>query len=101
MPTATNLSSTRRTLRALRRRGGLTDANVALATLSLSTARALDEVLAGGDHRGVVDRLARAHLAVLQALEASTPEASSDPFSELIAELSTPSAGEGERWSGR
>ena len=43
MPTATNLSSTRRTVRALRKQERLTEANAALAQLALTTAAALDE----------------------------------------------------------
>jgi hypothetical protein len=44
---ATNLSATRRTVRALRATERLTDANSGLVTLALTTADALDDALSG------------------------------------------------------
>ncbi len=87
MPAATNLSSTRRIVKVLRQSERLTESNIALGTLVLSTARALDEVLASGEKRYVVDRLSRAHLAALQALERTLGPDGPDPFAELLAEI--------------
>ena len=56
-------------VRALQQSERLTESNIALGTLALSTARALDQALGSGERRYVVDRLARAHLAALKALE--------------------------------
>ena len=85
MTAETNLGSTRRMVRALRQSERLTESNIALSTLALSTARALDEALTSGERRYVVDRLSRAHLAALQALERIPGPDGPDPFSELLA----------------
>ncbi len=93
MPAASNLSSTRRTIKALRRSERITEANIALAQLALTTARSLDEVVASGERHYVVDRLARAHLFVLKAL-AETPEPDGpDPFGELLTQMMAPTPG--------
>jgi hypothetical protein len=68
MPGVSNLTATRRTLRALRVAERVGDAEAGLAQLALTTAGALDEVVAGGEKRYVVAQLARAHLLTLQAL---------------------------------
>jgi hypothetical protein len=47
MAGVSNVSSTRRTIRALRRHEVLTEQHAALATLALTTAQALDDVVAG------------------------------------------------------
>jgi hypothetical protein len=93
IPAASNLSSTRRTIKALRRSERITEANIALAQLALTTARSLDEVVASGERHYIVDRLARAHLFVLMAL-AETPEPDGpDPLSEPLAQFMTPTPG--------
>ena len=93
MGTVTNLSSTRRMVRAMRQSERLTESNIALGTLAVSTARALDEALVSGERRYVVDRLARVHLAALQALEQLPGSDTPDPFAELLRELSVPTPG--------
>ena len=70
MGAATNVSATRHTLRTLRRTERLTEAH---ATLALTTARALDDVVASDEKRYVVAQLSRAHLLALEAL-LSVPE---------------------------
>jgi len=101
MPTASNLSSTRRTIKALRTAERITESNIALATLALTTARALDEVLASGTKHYTVDRLARAHLSVLQALEAALGPEAPDAFAELLSEITTPTPGRTDELSER
>lgn len=101
MPAASNLSSTRRTIKALRQSERITEANIALAQLALTTARSLDEVVASGERHYIVDRLARAHLFVLKAL-AETPEPDGpDPFAELLAEMMRPTPGTADPSSDR
>jgi hypothetical protein len=90
MSAATNLSSTRRTVRALRSQERVTEANVALATLAVTTAKALDDVLASGEKRYVVAQLARSHLLVLQALVATPEVVGPDGFDQFLAELARP-----------
>jgi hypothetical protein len=90
MLAASNLSSTRRTVRALRKQERVTEANAALAQLVLTTAGALDDVLSSGEKRYVVAALARSHLLALQAL-LSTPEvAGPDGFDAFLRDLATP-----------
>jgi hypothetical protein len=92
MGAASNLSATRRTIRALRRHEMLTETHAALATLALTTARALDDVVAGDDKRYVVAQLSRAHLLALEALVAVVPEPSSpDAIDVWLAGLTQPS----------
>ncbi len=57
------------------------------------SARALDEALAGGERRYVVDRLSRANLAALKALERIPEQDGPDAFAELLAEITTPTPG--------
>jgi hypothetical protein len=91
---ATNLSSTKKMVAALQRSERVTESNVGLATLALTTARALDEVLGSDEKRYVLDRLARAHLAVLLALEQSSPPAEDDDWALFMAAVTTPTPGE-------
>jgi len=93
MPAATNLSATRRTLRALRRADRVTDAQAALATLALSTARALDDVLAGDGPSYAIAQTARAHLLTLQALLEQPEPATPDTIDQLLADIMRPGAG--------
>jgi hypothetical protein len=90
MPVATNLSSTRRTVRALRKQERVTEANAALAQLALTTAAALDEVVAGGEKRYVVAQLARSQLLALRALLATPEVAGPDGFDAFLRDLATP-----------
>ena len=90
----TNLSSTRRMVRALRESEQLVEGNMALATLALTTAKALDDAVATGAQPYAIDRLARAHLGALKALEELPGRADvDDPFAELLRELGTPTLG--------
>jgi hypothetical protein len=93
MTAATNLSATRRTLRALRRAQRLTDVHAALATLAVSTARALDDVLAGSERRYVIAQIARAHQLALEALLAAPEPTAPDAIEQLLAEIMHPDAG--------
>jgi hypothetical protein len=68
----------------------LTDSGAALATLALTTARALDEVVAGSEKRYVVAQICRAHREVLEALEHLERPYEPDAFDAFIAALSTP-----------
>jgi hypothetical protein len=89
MPGKTNLSSTRRTIQALRRSCRLGPEHAGLVALAESTAVALDEVLASSQKRYVVAQLARAHLQATEALLRQTTEAL-DPFRAFVAGLSVP-----------
>jgi hypothetical protein len=80
-------------IKALRESERITDSNVALATLALTTAKALDEVTGSGQRAYIVDRLARAHLSVLKALEDCQAPDAPDAFANLFAEMSTPGYG--------
>src|SRR5262249_55543169 len=91
MAAASNVSSTGRTIRALRRVEHLTEANIALATLALTTARALDDGIASDAKRYVVAQLSRAHLLALEALVALPEPRSPDAVHEFLSELMDPS----------
>lgn len=92
----TNLSSTRRMVRALRQSEQLVEGNMALATLALATAKALDDAVATGAQPYAIDRLARAHLGALKALdEVTVADTGDDPFTALLAEMGTPTRGDG------
>jgi len=93
MASASNLSSTRRTVRALRQSERLTESTVALATLALTTARALDDVVASDEKRYVVAQLSRAHLLALEALTSIERLAPPDAVDELLASLTAATAG--------
>ena len=82
MPAASNLSSTRRMVKAPRQSERITETNIVLAQLALTTARSLDEVVANGERHYIVDRLARAHLFVRKALEETSNPDGPDPFGE-------------------
>ncbi len=69
------------------------EANIALAQLPLTTARSLDEVVASGERHYIVDRLARAHLSVVKALEQTPEPDGPDRFSEFLAQITTPTPG--------
>jgi hypothetical protein len=96
MATATNVSSTRRTVRALRRVGALTDAHAAHATLALTTARALDDALDTNEKRYVIGQLARAHLLAVDALAALAEPSPPDAFDAFLAGLGRPGAGDND-----
>jgi hypothetical protein len=80
-------------VRALKRSERLTESNIAFATLALSTARAFEEALASGEKCYVLDRLSRAHLAALEALDRTPAPEGPDAFAELLAEITTPTPG--------
>jgi hypothetical protein len=101
MATATSLSSTRRMVRALRRTERLTDTHAALATLALTTAGALDDVVASDEKRYVVAQFARAHLLALGALLDLPEPAASDAFDDLLRELTRPGPGAFDADDGR
>jgi hypothetical protein len=77
-------------VKALRQSERITEGNIALAQLAFTTAQSLDEAVASGTKHYTVDRLARAHLMVLKALEETSPPAGPDPFAELLNEISVP-----------
>jgi hypothetical protein len=91
MAPVTNLSATKRTVAALRRRSRLGAEHAGLVMLASSTARALDEVVAGDVKPYVIPQLARAHLLALQALLGLEPGTTVDPFTAFVAGLATPS----------
>jgi hypothetical protein len=93
MAAASNVSSTRRTIKALRQSERITESNIALAQLALTTARSLDEVVASGERHYIVDRLARAHLFVLKALAEAPEPDGPEPLSELLAQMMIPTPG--------
>jgi len=90
MPARSNLSSTRRTVTSLRGLSRLGPEHAGLVLLAETTARALDEILAGDEKRYVVAQLARAHLLTLEALLRVGLETSLDPFAAFVAGLSVP-----------
>jgi hypothetical protein len=100
MGAATNVSATRRTLRTLRRTERLTEAHAALATLALTTARALDDVVVSEEKRYVVAQLSRAHLSALEALLSVPEPAAPDGFDQLLAEIMRPGLGAFDDGSG-
>jgi hypothetical protein len=81
-------------VRALRQSERLTEANMALAPLAFTTARALDEVIASDEKKYVVAQLSRAHLSTLEALASLASPESPDVVDQFLAELLTPSANE-------
>ena len=91
MASRTNLSSTRRTVAALRKDSRLGPEHAALVRLAETTAAVLDEVVAGDDKRYVVAQLARAHLLTVEALLTLHDGQELDPFAAFVAGLSTPS----------
>ncbi len=80
-------------IRALRERERITESNIAFATLAMSTARTLDEVLAGEEKRYIVDKLARAHLLALRALDDAPGPEESDAWAEVMKAALTPTPG--------
>lgn len=80
-------------IKALQASERITESNIAVATLALTTARSLDEVLAIGTKHYTVDRLARVHLAVLKSLEDAPAPDEPDTFAELLAEITKPTPG--------
>jgi hypothetical protein len=74
----------------LRQQERVTEANAALATLAMTTAKTLDDVLVSGEKRYVVAQLARSHLLVLQALLATHEAGGPDGFDQFLAELARP-----------
>jgi hypothetical protein len=75
-----NLSSTKRTVAALRRGSRLGPEHIALVGLAETTAKELDEVVDGEEKCYVVAQLARAHLLTLEALRAACNDDHLDPF---------------------
>jgi hypothetical protein len=66
---STHLSSTRRTVRALRRAGLLGDEHAALVRLALTAAEELDRYISSDVARYVVVQLTRTHLELLRQLD--------------------------------
>lgn len=92
MGVSTNLSATKRTVRALRRAERVGEADAASIRLAESTATALDTALAIGAGPSALAALARAHGAALAALrEETTP--TPDGLDAFLATLSTPTPG--------
>jgi hypothetical protein len=90
MAPRSNLSSTRRTVAALRRGSRLGPEHAALVQLAESTAAALDDVITGAEKRCVVAQLARAHLLTVGALMSAADAEHLDPFAAFVAGLATP-----------
>jgi hypothetical protein len=67
---------------------------MALATLALTTARALDEVVASSEKRYVVAQLSRAHLLALEALTSIDKPETPDLVDQFLANLLVSSAGD-------
>jgi hypothetical protein len=101
MPAATNPSTTRRQIKALRQAKRVTESNIAVAQLALSTARGLDEVLASGTKHYTVDRLARAHVSVLLPLAEAPGPGEPDAWDELFRPFTTPTPSTYDDASGR
>jgi hypothetical protein len=87
----TNVSSTRRTVAALRRLSRLGPEHSGLIALGETTARALDLAITSGEKGYALANLARAHVVVLQVLLAVGKEPALDPFAAFIAGMSVPS----------
>jgi hypothetical protein len=98
MAAATNESSTRRMVRALRRGERLTDEHAGLATLALSTARALDDARARDARTYELAQMARAHLLALEALSAIPEPMVPDALDQWFADLATPGPGTTDAW---
>jgi hypothetical protein len=98
MAPSTNLTMTRRTIRALRRAERLTDTDAGLARLALTTAQALDDVLAQGEKAYAVAQASRVHLLALEALLAlpAPVDSDADGFDNWLAEISRPGPGAGD-----
>jgi hypothetical protein len=90
MAARTNLSSTRRTVAALRRGSRLGPEHAALVALVETTGRALDELVESDEKRYVVAQLARAHLMATEALLRVGRDTPLDPFAAFVAGLSVP-----------
>jgi hypothetical protein len=90
MPARTNVSSTRRTVSALRTLSRLGPEHAGLIALGETTARALDLAIASDEKAYALANLARAHAVVLQVLLAVGKETSLDPFAAFVAGLTTP-----------
>ena len=88
MARSSNLSSTRRTVAALRRQSWLGPEHAGLVLLAETTAQALDDVAGGDEKRYVVAQLARAHLLALEALLHLAGDTPLDPFAAFIAGMS-------------
>jgi hypothetical protein len=84
------LTSTRRTVAALRKGSGLGPEHAALIRLAETTVAALDEVVTGEDKRYVVAQLARGPLLTVEALLNVYDEDHLDPFAAFVAGLSRP-----------
>jgi hypothetical protein len=93
MAPRSNLSATRRTVRALREAEQITDRHAGLVQLAESLARTLDEVLASDDKRYVVAQLARAHQAALGAFLGIAEPVVAEPIEQLLAHLGGPGGG--------
>jgi hypothetical protein len=94
MTPTSNVSSTRRTVRALRAAERLTDANAGLVTLALTTAAALDDARSGSAKAYEIAQLARCHLSALEALERSPEPMVPNGLDRLLADLATPGFGD-------
>ena len=67
--------------------------HAAFATLALTTAKALDEVVASGEKRYVVAQLARSHLLALETLQHLEVPAEPHAFAHFLEKISRPSGG--------
>ena len=91
---STNLTATKRTVRALRRPERVGEADAAAICLAESTAGALDAALSAGAGPSAVAALARAHGAALAALrEETTPTPDNLAFERLMADALRPTPG--------
>ena len=92
MAVSTNLSATKRTVRALRRAERVGEADAASIRLAESTAAALDAALTAGAAPSALAALARAHGAALAALR-EEPTPATDALDGFLAALTMPTPG--------
>ena len=91
---SSNLSATRRSVRAARKAGFVDETDAGLVCLAETLAQALDEAMTSGEKVYGLAQAARVHLAVLQALTARpAPQPPVDLFGAFLAELCQPGAG--------
>jgi hypothetical protein len=95
------LTSARKLARSLRAAERLDDTSEAVLTLAVGLAAATDAAIAGETPGYNLERIANSYRNTLQLLSQLISPATPDAFAEFLAELSTPSRGNGEaRWSG-
>jgi hypothetical protein len=93
MGAVTNVSATRRTVRALREAERLTEADAAMVQLVRTTARALDDAVASGEKAYGIGKASTSHREALKTLLDYAQPEPPDSFDVFLAELRMPTPG--------